>query len=139
MPRFTGAARLVSVGAALTEALTAIGTTDLAGTTNAQAAPDATTTVHFSTSNISGSGTLATTLETPFNINALVFNGQTQGGQITAISIAPGAAGTLTITPSSSTVGIDMQDRRPGGRDRFRPRSPWAQHRPGTWRTAARC
>ncbi len=88
-------------------------TTDLAGTLNAGASPDPTTTVIFGTSNQTLSGTLATTLDTAYTINNLVFNNQLGSGSISAITIAPGASGSLTITPTVSTSGINLQAGAP--------------------------
>ncbi len=83
------------------------------GSTDANGTPGAASTVNFSASNITGSGTLATTLEAPFAINDLVFNANTNGGAITGISIAPGTGGSLTLSPSSTAVGVTVQAGAP--------------------------
>ncbi len=88
--------------------------TDLAGAVNAGGIPGAGSVVTFSSQALTvDSPTTATTLETPFSIDSLVFNNQTNGGAITAITIAPGAAGTLTLAPSSSANGIHVQTGAP--------------------------
>ena len=90
-------------------------TTDLAGLTNAQASPDATTTAYFSASNIAATGTLTTTLEQAFTLNGLVFNSQTNSGAITAIAINPGAAGSLILAPALASNGIAILAGAPAG------------------------
>ena len=88
--------------------------TNLAGTTNAGGLPGAGSVVTFSSqAGTVGAPITATTLETPFAIDSLIFNNQTNTGAITAITIAPGAAGTLTINPSSSANGINIQSGAP--------------------------
>ena len=88
--------------------------TDLAGAVNAGGIPGAGSVVTFSSQALTvDSPTTATTLETPFSIDSLVFNNQTNGGAITAITIAPGAAGTLTLAPASSANGINVQTGAP--------------------------
>jgi autotransporter-associated beta strand protein len=89
-------------------------TTDLAGVVNAGGIPGAGSVVTFSSqAGTVDSPTTATTLETPFSIDSLVFNNQTNSGAITAITIAPGAAGTLTLAPASSANGINAQTGAP--------------------------
>ncbi|WP_395716295.1 autotransporter-associated beta strand repeat-containing protein [Prosthecobacter sp.] len=88
--------------------------TDLAGAVNAGGIPGAGSVVTFSSQALTvDSPTTATTLETPFSIDSLVFNNQTNSGAITAITIAPGAAGTLTLAPASSANGINVQAGAP--------------------------
>lgn len=88
--------------------------TDLAGAVNAGGIPGAGSVVTFSSQALTvDSPTTATTLETPFSIDSLVFNNQTNSGAITAITIAPGAAGTLTLAPASSANGFNVQTGAP--------------------------
>ncbi len=88
--------------------------TDPAGATNAGGTPGAATAVIFSSqAGTVGSPVTATTLETPFTIDRLVFNNETNGGAITGVTIAPGASGTLTLTPASSANGINVQAGAP--------------------------
>ncbi len=83
------------------------------GSTDAGGTPGSGSTVNFSASNIAGSGTMATTLEAPFTINDLVFNANTNGGAITEITIGAGTGGTLTLSPSSTAVGVTVQAGAP--------------------------
>jgi autotransporter-associated beta strand protein len=88
--------------------------TDLAGAVNAGGIPGVGSVVTFSSQALTvDSPTTATTLETPFSIDSLVFNNQTNSGAITAVTIAPGAAGTLTLAPASSANGINVQTGAP--------------------------
>ncbi|MEZ0273839.1 MAG: beta strand repeat-containing protein, partial [Roseimicrobium sp.] len=86
-------------------------TTDLGGTTNAQATPAAATDVIFSATSAPLTGTaITTTLDGSFTVKTLTFTANPVG--VTSVSIAPGSPGTstLTITPTSSTTGIEVQD-----------------------------
>lgn len=84
-------------------------TTDLAGTINANGTPGAASTVYFSAANATGPS-ITTTLDGNFTINDLRFLASPAG--VTSVIIAPGSPTTnsLTIAPSSSSVGIDVAD-----------------------------
>jgi autotransporter-associated beta strand protein len=88
--------------------------TDLAGLTNAGGIPGLRTAVIFSSQAATvGSPVTTTVLERPLTIDRLVFNGERNGGAVTGILINPGDAGVLTITPSSSVNGINIQAGAP--------------------------
>jgi autotransporter-associated beta strand protein len=88
--------------------------TDLAGLTNAGGIPGLRTAVIFSSQAATvGSPVTTTVLERPLTIDRLVFNGERNGGAVTGILINPGGAGVLTITPSSSVNGINIQAGAP--------------------------
>ena len=78
--------------------------TDLAGT-NANGLPGVNDRVIFS-ANTAGSPTIATTLNANFNIKDLEFAANPSG--VTTVTIAPGTAGSLTLTPTAATDGIDV-------------------------------
>ncbi|MDZ7619345.1 MAG: autotransporter-associated beta strand repeat-containing protein, partial [Patescibacteria group bacterium] len=82
-------------------------TTDLAGSTNAQAAPGALNSVIFSSTAAAGTA-INTTLDNNFFVNDLKFTSNPSG--VTAVTIAAGtiATNSLTIAPSFGTVGIDV-------------------------------
>ncbi|GEP45319.1 beta strand repeat-containing protein [Brevifollis gellanilyticus] len=87
-------------------------TTDLAGASNANGTPGVNNSVIFTTSMQSGTA-LSTTLDGAFSIKDLTFNNQVGSGPLGSITIAPGTAGTLTITPVASTAGIEVQTGAP--------------------------
>jgi len=78
--------------------------TDLAGT-NANGLPGVNDRVIFS-ANTAGSPTIVTSLNGNFNIKDLEFAANPSG--VTTVTIAPGTAGTLTLTPAVATDGIDV-------------------------------
>ena len=78
--------------------------TDLAGT-NANGLPGVNDRVIFS-ANTAGSPTIATILNANFSIKDLEFAANPSG--VTAVTIAPGTAGSLTLTPAVATDGIDV-------------------------------
>lgn len=84
------------------------------GSTDRLAAPSATSTVYFSASNVDltpTTGVINTTLDGTFTINDIKFTSTpSTPTPVNAVNIAPGTGGTLTITPSASTVGIDVAD-----------------------------
>ena len=88
--------------------------TDATGTVNSQAMPGYANTAIFSASGQSGT-TIATTLGMNVTINDLQFNSAVGRGPVSSITIASGAnaANTLTIAPSSSSVGITVQTGAP--------------------------
>ncbi|MGC3967765.1 MAG: autotransporter-associated beta strand repeat-containing protein [Pirellulales bacterium] len=77
--------------------------TTQAGTTNSTDVPQSTHTVIFSANNAVGP-TISTTLDGPFTIDALQFLAAPTG--VTAVNIAAGTGGTLTIAPATSSAGI---------------------------------
>lgn len=81
-------------------------TSDVAGTINTNGTPGAASTVIFSTSNSLQGPVVSTTLDADFTINDIQFTSDPSG--VTSVIIASGTPSTssLTITPSSSTVGI---------------------------------
>ena len=81
--------------------------TDSTGTTDREAGPGAATTVYFSNDNATGP-VINTTLDNNFTINDLIFVAGPAG--VTNVTIDQGIAGTLTLTPSASTTGIQVQD-----------------------------
>lgn len=81
--------------------------TDIAGGTDREAGPGATTTVYFSASNATGPA-ITTTLDNDFTINDIVFLSSPAG--VTNVTIAQGTAGTLTFTPADSAKGVEVQD-----------------------------
>ncbi|MDP2324024.1 MAG: hypothetical protein Q8N51_08345, partial [Gammaproteobacteria bacterium] len=83
-------------------------TTDLAGTINALGIPGTNNGVIFS-ANSQTNTALNTTLNTNFFIRDLTFNNNLGSGPLDTISIAEGSGGSLTITPTVSTAGINMQ------------------------------
>jgi len=85
--------------------------TDLLGT-NAKGTPGANSNVIFTTSTQTGT-TLATTLDDAFTIRDLTFNSEVGTGPLGSISIAAGTGGTLTLTPNSSSAGINVQTGAP--------------------------
>ncbi|MGC3967894.1 MAG: hypothetical protein QM775_11150 [Pirellulales bacterium] len=119
-----------------TAGLTTNWTTDLAGTVNANGTPGAASSVIFSTSNQTAT-TLTTTLGAAFSIRDLTFNNSLGSGPLASITIAPGTGGTLTITPTAATEGINIQAAR---RRRLRSprRSCSVRTRPGPWPTPRR-
>jgi autotransporter-associated beta strand protein len=82
------------------------------GGTNANGTPGVNSNVIFSTSTQTASS-LATTLDGAFSIRDLTFNNQVGSGPLTSISIAPGTGGTLTLTPTASTAGINVETGAP--------------------------
>ncbi|MBA4019033.1 MAG: hypothetical protein C0483_17840 [Pirellula sp.] len=87
-------------------------TTDLAGNTNANGTPGIATDVIFSTTTQTAT-TLSTTLDGAFSIGSLAFNNAVGSGPLLSIAIAPGTGGTLTITPTLPTAGIDVATGAP--------------------------
>ncbi|WP_170157298.1 autotransporter-associated beta strand repeat-containing protein [Roseimicrobium gellanilyticum] len=86
-------------------------TTDLAGTTNALATPAGSTDVIFSATNAPTiGGSINTTLDGSFTVKTLTFTANPVG--VNSVVISPGAlpSSSLTITPTSSTTGLDVQD-----------------------------
>jgi autotransporter-associated beta strand protein len=83
-------------------------TTDLAGTLNAQGIPGTNNGVIFSASSQTNT-TLNTALNANFFIRDLTFNNNLGSGPLDTISIGEGSGGTLTITPTVSTAGINIQ------------------------------
>ena len=83
-------------------------TSDLAGTLNIRGTPGAASSVIFTTSTQTGTA-LATTLGAAFSIQDLTFNNQLGTGPLATISIAPGTGGSLTITPTVASAGINVQ------------------------------
>lgn len=88
-------------------------TTDLAGTINAQGIPGTNNGVIFSASSQTNTA-LNTSLNANFFIRDLTFNNNVGSGPLDTISIGEGSGGTLTITPTVSTAGIDIQTGAPG-------------------------
>ena len=87
-------------------------TNDLAGVVNANGIPGAASSVVFSTGNQTVTA-LSITLDGAMSIKDLTFNNQLGTGPTGSISFAPGTSGTLTITPSAGTVGINVQTGAP--------------------------
>jgi autotransporter-associated beta strand protein len=91
--------------------------TDAAGAVDAHNYPGPTSIVNFNASTFTNAtATIATTLETPIAIDSLVFNNNvtsTAPATVTAITIAAGAAGTLTIAPATNTNGITLNTGAP--------------------------
>ena len=83
-------------------------TTDLAGTVNALGIPGTNNGVVFS-ANSQTNTALNTTLNANFFIRDLTFNNNLGSGPLNTISIAEGSGGSLTITPTVPTAGINMQ------------------------------
>ena len=86
--------------------------TDRAGDANAGGTPGVLTSVIFSSDDVTGTA-LATTLDGAFSIKDLSFINEVGVGPLSSISIASGASGTLTITPSTGTGGINVQTGAP--------------------------
>lgn len=87
-------------------------TTDLAGTINANGTPGVANSVFFSTSTQTATS-LTTALNGPFSIKDLTFNSQLGSGPLGSINIQSGTGGTLTLTPSTPTTGINVQTGAP--------------------------
>ncbi len=84
---------------------------DLAGT-NANGTPGVNSNVIFSTSTQTAAS-LATTLDGAFSIRDLTFNNQIGSGPLTSIGIAPGVGGSLTLTPTLASAGINIETGAP--------------------------
>lgn len=83
-------------------------TTDLAGNNNAFGIPGTNNGVIFS-ANSQTNTAINTTLNANFFIRDLTFNNNLGSGPLDTISIAEGSGGSLTITPTVSTAGINLQ------------------------------
>jgi fibronectin-binding autotransporter adhesin len=75
---------------------------DQAGTTLLTTLPNTNTDVHFQSTNANSSSVSSSTLDTPLAIKTLTIDGTTSG----AVGIGAGTNGVLTITPTSSAVGL---------------------------------
>lgn len=85
---------------------------DLAGTLTEATLPGKGQKVIFMADNLTGGAALTTTLEQPFKINALEFRASTTPADTpSSTAIGPGAitSNSLTLAPSSSADGINMQ------------------------------
>lgn len=87
-------------------------TSDLAGTSNIFGTPGADSSVIFSANGLT-SISLSTTLDGAFTIKDLTFNSNVGAGPLNAITIAAGTGGSLTLTPTASTNGINLQTGAP--------------------------
>lgn len=87
-------------------------TSDLAGTSNIFGTPGADSSVIFSASGLTLTS-LSTTLDAAFNIKDLTFNSSVGTGPLSAITIAAGTGGSLTLTPTAPTSGINLQTGAP--------------------------
>ncbi|MGC3967892.1 MAG: autotransporter-associated beta strand repeat-containing protein [Pirellulales bacterium] len=85
-------------------------TTDAAGLNNAGHVPGSGETVIFSALGAPfTSGTqITTTLDSPFQIDSLIFDPVPTG--VTALTINPGVGGSLQLSPVSSSAGIEVRD-----------------------------
>jgi fibronectin-binding autotransporter adhesin len=82
--------------------------TDPGGSTNATDIPGTAHTVVFSATNATGPA-ISTTLDADFTIDSLQFTSAPTG--VTSVTIAEGTAGSeLTLAPSSTVGGIEVQD-----------------------------
>ena len=87
-------------------------TSDLAGSSNIFGTPGANSSVIFSANDLTITS-LSTTLDAAFNIKDLTFNSNVGTGPLSAITIAAGTGGSLTLTPTASTSGINLQTGAP--------------------------
>ncbi len=87
-------------------------TSDLAGTLNILGTPGVNDSVIFSANGLTITS-LSTTLDAAFIIKDLTFNSNVGTGPLSAISIAAGTGGSLTLTPTDSTNGINLQAGAP--------------------------
>ncbi|WP_395750689.1 autotransporter-associated beta strand repeat-containing protein [Prosthecobacter sp.] len=82
------------------------------GTIDVNGTPAASSSVIFSADGLTAT-TLSTTLDGKFNIKDLTFNNDVGTGPLSAITIAAGTGGTLTLTPASAANGINIQTGAP--------------------------
>ncbi|MEZ0263548.1 MAG: autotransporter-associated beta strand repeat-containing protein, partial [Phycisphaerae bacterium] len=78
-------------------------TTDAAGAIDAGHKPLATETVIFSAAGAAGPS-VATTLDAPFTVDSVQFTAAPAG--VTDVTVNPGAGGSLTVTPTSTSGGL---------------------------------
>ncbi len=82
------------------------------GGTNANGTPGLNSNVIFSTSTQTAAS-LASTLDGAFSIRDLTFSNQVGSGPLTSIGIAPGVGGSLTLTPTVASAGINIETGAP--------------------------
>ena len=87
-------------------------TSDLAGTINVIGTPGVNNSVYFSANGQTGTS-LSTTLDATFNIKDLTFSNNVGTGPLSAITIAAGTGGSLTLTPTAAANGINLQTGAP--------------------------
>lgn len=87
-------------------------TSDLAGASNIFGTPGVNDSLIFSADGLAITS-LSTTLDGAFNIKDLTFNSSVGTGPLSAITIAAGTGGSLTLTPTASGNGINLQTGAP--------------------------